>query len=578
MADVNADITYIADAKDQESTGYMDLAVEQHPSQRPTPLRLMVMEDSTTEAQELIAPLREAGYAITASRVKSMLEFQVCLKKQDWDLLLSSARLSDFSPQQALALLSHAKRDIPVVIVAPLRIKQEEAVEFMRLGARDIVLRNQSDRLVAIVQRELKDLAQRRARVHFEALHRLSERAHQQLLRALPWPAALLQAGRVVHANPAWASFWGDATSNAWGMERIVQALDTDARDTFTTTLQRLTAGTECSGTVEAKISVANTQRAVSMEAGAAVHGEHPCIQLILRTAEPAAAPPQLAQVELAPSAPRTAPPPLELVKTEEEMRPPVNHEQDARMRRLIEAAVAERRFRLVYQPIVNLHAEMAENYEVLVRMIGDGGEEIMPGQFMPIAEQTGFMVAVDRCVVSLAVEALAQRRSGGKETNFFVKLSEDSLQDKGLVNWVKKQLTAADLPMGSIVFEIKEASAMALFDSVQELVKSLRSIGCRIALDHFGTHPESLHHLEKLPVEFIRLAGSFMDKLASDPRTEAAIKVIVQAARANEAKTIATFVQEATNLTTLWQCGVDYIQGYFLQRPDAVLTYDFSV
>lgn len=542
----------------------MDLAAQQHPKVRPIPLRVMVMEDSTTEAQELIEPLHQAGYAITASRVKSILEFQVCLKKQDWDLILSSARLNDFSPQQALALLAYGKRDIPVVIVAPMRIKQEEAVEFMTLGARDVVLKNQPERMIAIVQRELKDLAQRRARAHFETLARLSERAHQQLLNAMQWPTALMtRDGRFIHSNAPWGPFWGQEMS----LERLKQALPIESSEMLERLLQGLAAGSETSGVIATRVQAADAEHNVHLEAGLACYQEHPCLQIVVRTAAVAAPAPSAGPKRPAPS--------LEVVKTDE--RKPANVEHDANIRRVLDTAIVAKRFRLVYQPIVNLHAEVTENYEVLVRMLGEDGEEIMPGLFMPVAEQAGLMGAVDRCVISQAVEALAERRQGGRETNFFVKLSEDSLQDQTLVNWVHGQIAAAGLPMGSLVFEIKESSAMALFDSVQKLIQSFRKIGCRVALDHFGTHADSLLHLDKLPVEFIRLAGSFVDRLG-DPKTEAAIKVIVQAARAKETKTVATFVQEATNLTTLWQCGVDYIQGYFLQRPDAVLTYDFSV
>jgi len=245
--------------------------------------------------------------------------------------------------------------------------------------------------------------------------------------------------------------------------------------------------------------------------------------------------------------------------------------------RQRLRDALTNNRFRLVYQPIVNLHGGPFQCYDVLMRMLDEQGKEVMPADFMPTAEKAGLMPSLDRWVISATLQVLVKQRASGKETSFIVKLSEDSLNDQTLTPWIGKQLQELQLPGDTLIFEIKEAAAARNPVATKQLMQNLKQLRCRTALGHFGTDPRSLEYLDQLRADFVKLAGSFVDKLSGGVKDEMMIKTVVQAAHNLGTLTIATFVQEASKMTILWQCQVDYIVGFFLQAPDEDLTYNFS-
>ena len=246
-------------------------------------------------------------------------------------------------------------------------------------------------------------------------------------------------------------------------------------------------------------------------------------------------------------------------------------------MLQLVRGALMENRFRLVYQPIVPLHGQPAERYEVLVRLINKNGEEVSPASFMPTAEKAGLMPEIDRWVIRTSIQTLVKQHGNNKETSLLVKLSEASINDQTLVPWLSQQLNEFHLPGDTLIFEIKETYVLSQPDVAKQVINGLKQLHCRTALGHFGSDPRSLDYLEQLHVDFIKLAGTFVDNLSGDSKSQAMVKAVVQTAHDLGTLTVATFVQDASKMATLWQCNVDYIQGYFLQAPDEDMAYDFS-
>ena len=246
-------------------------------------------------------------------------------------------------------------------------------------------------------------------------------------------------------------------------------------------------------------------------------------------------------------------------------------------MLQLLRGALMENRFRLVYQPIVPLHAQPAERYEALIRMIDENGKEIPPASFIPAAENAGLMPEIDRWVIRESMQILVKQHGDNKETSLLVKLSEDSINDQTLIPWINEQLNEFHLPGDTLIFEIKEACVMHQPETVKQLINRLKQLHCRTALGHFGSDPRSLDYLEQLNVDFVKLAGTFVDNLSGDSKSQAMVKAVVQTAHDLGTLTVATFVQDASKMATLWQCNVDYIQGYFLQAPEEDMSYDFS-
>ncbi|MGA7801399.1 MAG: EAL domain-containing protein [Gammaproteobacteria bacterium] len=251
--------------------------------------------------------------------------------------------------------------------------------------------------------------------------------------------------------------------------------------------------------------------------------------------------------------------------------------ERDQQWNQLIQDALSEGRFRLVYQPIVSLQGDSNEKYEVLLRMRDSQGEDIMPGQFISVAEQTGQIATIDRWVVEQAVEMLSERRRQGVDTTFFIKVSQPTIEDPNFPVWVNQQLQQARLAGDAITFEFAEQTAVEQLKSAKAFVKAMESLHCGTALEHFGKGPNSFQLLKHLPVSYLKIDGSFIHNLATNADNQAVVKSIVETARSLNKPVIAEFVEDASSLSVLWQHGVQYIQGYFLQEPDAELAYDFS-
>lgn len=243
----------------------------------------------------------------------------------------------------------------------------------------------------------------------------------------------------------------------------------------------------------------------------------------------------------------------------------------------LIKTALEEDRFRLLYQPIVSLQGDHQEKYEVFLRMIDEEGDSIMPGQFIETAEQSGQIAEIDRWVIRNAVNVLAQRRSSGIQTTFFIKLSGQTLADAELPIWIREQMVEHKLGPDSVVFEIAEQTAQQHLKHAKAFMKAMQQLDYATALEHFGSGPNSFQLLKHLPADYLKIDGSFIHNLASDNANQAMVKSILDLAQSMQKKCIAEFVQDPHSLAVLWQQGIHYIQGNFLQEPDESLNYDFS-
>jgi EAL domain-containing protein (putative c-di-GMP-specific phosphodiesterase class I)/GGDEF domain-containing protein len=239
----------------------------------------------------------------------------------------------------------------------------------------------------------------------------------------------------------------------------------------------------------------------------------------------------------------------------------------------VIKRAIKEGRFRTVYQPIVNLCSSPSEKYEVLLRMLDDSGKEILPGEFLGAAAIASLTIDIDRWVIANACARLSERYKQGSTTQFFIKLSTESLLDESLILFIGEQLRTARLPGASLVFEITEAAACQHPAQTSKLFDALKQLNCLTALDHVGATVLN----NNFQTDYVKITGSLIGDLSVNKENQAKVKKIIQDARFKKALTIAQFVQSADTLALLWQYGVNYIQGYFFQRPDTALVYEFT-
>lgn len=251
--------------------------------------------------------------------------------------------------------------------------------------------------------------------------------------------------------------------------------------------------------------------------------------------------------------------------------------EIDAKVVDDLKQALKNNRFVLYYQPVISLHGDTDERYEVFVRMLDKDDNIIMPLDFLPAADRTGMSVAIDRWILLTTIITLTKCWKEGKRTLFFVKLAANSLKDTSLMSWLKDQLKKYNVPKNSLIFEVKENVAVTSLKYTAELAKSLQELNCGFALDDFGTGKNPFELLKHIPADYLKLERSFMEELATSTENQEAVKAITEKAMELNKLTIAQCVQDATSLSVLWGMGINFIQGNFLQEPSPNLDYDFT-
>ncbi len=204
--------------------------------------------------------------------------------------------------------------------------------------------------------------------------------------------------------------------------------------------------------------------------------------------------------------------------------------------------------------------------YEVLLRLDNSRGEPISPNAFLPTAERFNLMPDIDHWVVETSLAQIARRT--GRQSSIAINLSGQSLGSQPLVETIKQTIKKYALDPGLILFEITESCAIARIDEARRFIEQLNAIGCRFALDDFGSGYCSFSHLKNLPVDFIKIDGLFVKDIINDPMDLAIVSSITHIAHSFGKQTIAEFVENAETLRLLKKSGIDFVQGFYITQP----------
>jgi len=227
-----------------------------------------------------------------------------------------------------------------------------------------------------------------------------------------------------------------------------------------------------------------------------------------------------------------------------------------------------ENRFRLVQQPIASLQGEDPGMFDVLVRMIDQQGKEVLPSEFMAAAGRNDLLKNIDRWVVGASLSFAAQK----KPQCLFVRLSRESARDSALLEWLDNHLRTSRADPQRLCFQVTEESAAAHVAEIKALAAALRERRFRFALEGFGSGRNSTGMLESVPLDFVKIDGTLVQGLAGDPQLQQRVRLLVEAARKHRIQTVAERVEDANTMAVLWQVGVQYIQGYFVNEPEEVV------
>lgn len=234
---------------------------------------------------------------------------------------------------------------------------------------------------------------------------------------------------------------------------------------------------------------------------------------------------------------------------------------------RTIHQAVADDNLVLHFQSIVDISTQEVAYYEALVRLELDN-RIIQPGEFIPALEREGDMSLLDRQVISKAVYYLSQHSELNK---IAINLSAQGFSDERLLPLIEEKLAKYNVNANRIIFELTESASLSNITATQAMIEKLSALGCGFSIDDFGTGFSTFSYLKQIPAQSVKIDGSFIIDLATNPVDLALVKAIYEVATALGKKTVAEFVENEETLQILADIGVTYAQGYHLSKPKTV-------
>jgi len=240
-----------------------------------------------------------------------------------------------------------------------------------------------------------------------------------------------------------------------------------------------------------------------------------------------------------------------------------------------ISKALEDDRFQLCQQPILGVANNKRDHLEILLRMIDENGDMILPGAFMPAAERYGLMLEIDRWVINKVFEFMGRDDPADpiKSTDrvIAINLSSDSINDGTLLDYILQKKAKHNISLTNVCFEVTETVAISNLSKATVFINELKNYGCQFALDDFGSGLSSFSYLKNLPVNYLKIDGSFVKDVSRDEIDRAMVESIQQIGKVMKLRTIAKHVEDEQTLKILREIGIDCAQGYYLGRPEAI-------
>ena len=251
--------------------------------------------------------------------------------------------------------------------------------------------------------------------------------------------------------------------------------------------------------------------------------------------------------------------------------------EQDGLTANIIKEALNHNRIRGLYQPVVGVKAQGGERYISSVEISSADGRKICQDDFLAAAERTGTAKMLDRWKILHAIKKIADIVKLGREIEFFIPLSADSLQDTGLASWISENLAKTETGNSHLVFMLNESQALNHMKSAKDLHRDLKAQNCLFAIDDFGNAPNPFQLAKHIEADYVRVDKALMEDLTQNEENQIRIREIAYQAGDLDIKTITPGVTDAAVLSVLWTLNVDFVHGDFLQSPQKELDYDFN-
>ena len=557
-------------------------------------LKLLLIEDSEDDTTLLIHHLKRNGFRPEYERIETAEEMHTALIRGGWDIVLSDHTLPTFNSTSALSILNEIDPDLPMIILSG-SIEQAVAVDAMRQGARDFIMKDDTTRLIPAIDREIREcnIRKDKRRVEEEIKHLAFHDGLTGLVNRVEFEKRLQRAiasaekNQIEHAllymdldhfkivNDTCGHVAGDLLLKQLSdiLTTKIRTRDTLARvggDEFCVLLENcnLERATELAHQIKEAVKSfqffwENKVFKVGISIGAVVINENSESTNTL-----------LSSADLA----------CYTAKDKGRDNVQIYQEDDEDMLRRkgetdwasqIDTALAANEYELHYQLIQPIQGDKSihPHHELLLRL-NRNGELVLPSAFIPAAERYYRMVSIDRWVINTALAKLqcihTSQSANEPPYCISINLSGQSLADSSLFEYVSELFNKFETSPETVCFEITETAAISNFKNALEFMKKMRDLGCTLSLDDFGSGLSSFSYLKNMPVDFLKIDGIFVKNIVHDPMDLSIVEAINQIGHKAGMKTIAEFVENQEIKDRLFEIGVDYAQGFGIHRPCA--------
>lgn len=554
-------------------------------------LNVLIVEDSEDDTILLTRHLQKGGYDPAVTRVTNSDAIAHALESRSWDIVISDHNIPGLSSAAVLELVQESGIDVPFIIVSG-SIGEDIAVQAMKTGAHDYIMKDNLARLVPAIERELREAEHRKAHkkaqaviqhlAYHDSLTGLTNRHEfeRRISHLLTDVNHLEQQNVLLYIDLDQFKIINDTCGHVAGDELLKQLAtvlgqpirsdDTLARlggDEFGVLL--LNCQTEQAEAIAGKILDAIKDykfvwegKTFSLGASIGLVQFNGLLYKDMSSILSAADMSCYAAKDLGRNRVHVYDQnEVSMLKRQGEMQ---------WVSRINEALEAER-FTLYWQKIIPLQSK-SSNYhlEFLIRMLGEQGELIYPGAFIPAAERYNLASQIDHWVIKQAFHTLASmQREANPPALIFINLSGSSLSDDTLFRFIRKQIKHTGITPSSVCFEITETAAISNLGAAVAFIEEIRHEGFKFALDDFGAGLSSFSYLKTIPVDFLKVDGGFIRDMLDDPMDAAIVESINRIGRVAGLKTIAEFVETSEILHRLVEMGFDYAQGYVIHVPE---------
>jgi diguanylate cyclase (GGDEF)-like protein len=555
------------------------------PENELKPLRVLMVEDSADDELLLRRQLKNAGYNVLLQRVSSDTSLRKLMPPELWDVVISDYKIEP----DALRTIREFDQNIPFFLMSGT-VGEEIAVEAMKSGASDYIMKDKSARLPQAIERELRQAEERRARLRTE--QQMNYFARHDVLTGLLNRrefelrlASLLQDAKdnqhvhvLMYMDMDQFKVLNDTVGHAAGdalLSQIADLMGGFVRER-SDTVARL-GGDEfgvlmASCEIERALAVANEIREAiqnyRFEWNGQVFTLGMSIGISYVTQHSKSSGALLAEADNACfTAKAKGRNQVHVYKADDQ--DTLENKHQMRWALAIPEAIRKESFQLYCQPIQTISDGTRHHGEILLRMRDTNNHLIVPDAFIPAAERYDLMPAIDRWVVTNVLKWLKSHlhQLPGEQV-FSINLSGKSFLDPKFKDFLEGILKEFNIDSKHICFELTESAAVGKFSDAVKFISTFRDQGYRFSLDDFGSGMCSLKYLRNLPVDYLKIDGSFVREIVHDPISRSIVASVNSIAQAMGMLTIAEYVENSEILAILEDLGVNYAQGYLIAKP----------